>query len=130
MLRILRSKRAQSTAEYAIVIGLVIGLISAMQIYVKRSLQSRIRGGTDFLSSNSTVHDAYQLTGIAGDGTNRTGQYEPYYLTSDMTSTQQGKEIVDVTGNVFTKTIPSDTEKQIFKRPEGGVQTYEAPDAK
>jgi hypothetical protein len=58
------SKRAQSTAEYAIVIALVIGAAVAMQIYVKRGLQGGMRFATDKLK-------------------NRTGQYEPYYYQSE-----------------------------------------------
>ena len=66
--------KGQSTAEYAILIGLVIAAAVAMQIYVKRGLQAR-------------VHDASQVlvrqTSNAADGLAASGQYEPYYIRSD-----------------------------------------------
>ena len=71
MLR-LKNKKAQSTAEYVIVLGLVIGAVVAMQTYIKRGLQGKIRGAVD-----------YNDGGIAG-----TGQYEPYYLSSNFDTTQ------------------------------------------
>ena len=47
----LRKTRAQSTGEYAIVIGLVIAAAIAVQQYVQRSLQARVKGGMDALHS-------------------------------------------------------------------------------
>lgn len=66
MLRLMR--KGQSTAEYAIVIGLVVAAAVAMQVYVKRGIQSKIKD--------------------AVDGTLGAGQYEPYYLTTSNTSTR------------------------------------------
>lgn len=77
MLRLLRNKRAQNTAEYALLIAIVIGAFSAMQIYLRRGLMARIKAGTDNLPG--------MVLGSAGDGVsvNMLGtdeQYEPYYL--------------------------------------------------
>ncbi len=74
-------KRAQTTAEYAILIALVIGAVVAMQVYVKRGIQGRVKEVVDH-------------TGVGGDvaGENFTfsgGQYEPYYLESNATTNQQ-----------------------------------------
>jgi len=85
MLRLLRSKKAQNTAEYAILIALVIGVFSAMQIYVRRGLNARIKGGSDMLPR--TVLGQSQAAGDIFD-TNFLGdpadagytQYEPYYI--------------------------------------------------
>jgi len=71
MLRLTRSK-AQSTAEYAIVIGVVIAVAVGMQIYVKRGLQAKVKGVTDFNDSQA-VSD-----GILGT----TQQFEPDYTTT------------------------------------------------
>jgi len=57
-------KKGQNTAEYAIVIALVIGAAIAMQTYIKRALQ----GGT-----------AYVTDKLSG-GANK--QYEPHYMVS------------------------------------------------
>ena len=79
MLKIFRNKRAQNTAEYAILIALVIGGVVAMQTYAQRTLQGRIRDAA------VTFRDS---TGNFGN----TLQYEPYYTNttteSDRTSTK------------------------------------------
>jgi len=69
------NKKGQNTAEYAILIALIIAAAVGMQTYVKRGLQGR-------------VHEAVRNTGTPGDvgGTtlNFSGnQYEPYYTESD-----------------------------------------------
>lgn len=65
MFCLLRNKRAQNTAEYAILIALAVGVAIAMQTYLKRGMQ----GGIKFV-----VDKAGKQGG--------TGQYEPYYLES------------------------------------------------
>ena len=56
MLRLLR--KGQSTAEYAIVIGLVIAAAVAMQVYVKRGIQGKVKDLTDNIIG--TEQAAYQ----------------------------------------------------------------------
>lgn len=68
------SKRAQSTAEYAIVIALVIGAAIAMQVYVRRGLQGGLKFATDKLRRDD----------------NATEQYEPYYTQSETNTTRSG----------------------------------------
>ncbi|UCB56772.1 MAG: hypothetical protein JSV30_06160 [Candidatus Omnitrophota bacterium] len=69
------NKRGQSTGEYAIVIGLIVAAAIAMQTYVKRGMQGKIRKAVDNISE-------------ATRGT--TLQYEPYYSHSDFeTNTQE-----------------------------------------
>ncbi len=68
--KILKNKRAQNTAEYAILISLVVAGIIAMQTYAQRALQARVRDAAQF------------LTNVTSDLGN-TVQYEPYYLTTD-----------------------------------------------
>ena len=85
MLRQLR--KGQSTAEYAIVIGLVIAAALAMQVYVKRGLQAKVKGAVDF-NDTKAVSD-----GILGQTTS--GQFEPNYTTTDengMHATSGSKE--------------------------------------
>jgi len=77
MLRL--SRKGQSTAEYAIVIGLVIAAAVAMQVYVKRGIQGKMKDATDYNDSAATML--------------RTTQYEPnYQTTTDMTSTRIAEE--------------------------------------
>ena len=64
------NKKGQNTAEYALVIGLVVAAAMAMQTYVSRSLQS----GVKYTANKLVAEDQ---------------QYEPYYLRSHNTSTTQ-----------------------------------------
>ena len=82
-------RRGQNTAEYAIVIALVVGAAIAMQTFIKRSLQ----GGTAY------------VTDKLSDGK----QYEPHYLASRYATSTTGTgtdgsyadtETIDETGNV------------------------------
>ncbi len=41
------NRRAQSTVEYAILIAVVVGALLAMQIYMKRGVQGKLRSATD-----------------------------------------------------------------------------------
>lgn len=109
MLRLLRNRTAQNTMEYALVLGIVVAVFSAMQLYFKRGMQARVKEGIDNVSekvlSVSGVDTADQakvntLFGTAGD------QYEPYYLSqgsSNMTTTSsEGTEkgTISETGGV------------------------------
>ena len=69
--KLIKNKKAQNTAEYAILISLVVAGIIAMQTYAQRGLQARVRDGVQFMA---------QTTNINGYG--NTTQYEPYYLSS------------------------------------------------
>ncbi|MBI2495487.1 MAG: hypothetical protein HYY90_05020 [Candidatus Omnitrophica bacterium] len=63
----------QHLAEYAVVIGLVVAALMAMQLYVKRGLQARYR----------TLADGAMRTIDAPS------QYEPYYASSSSTTSQE-----------------------------------------
>ena len=67
MLRLLGKKRASATAEFAILIGVIVGAALAMQTYVKRAWQSNLKHYADELSYEGR-------------------QYEPYYLSSSFNS--------------------------------------------
>jgi hypothetical protein len=74
-----RLKKGQSTAEYAIVIGLVIAAVVGMQIYVKRGIQGKLKDAADYNDPAASM-----LT---------TRQYEPDYQTSqNMVSTRDASE--------------------------------------
>ena len=88
-----RIRKAQSTAEYAIVIGLVIAAIVAMQIYVKRGLQGKVKDAVDYKDSQDTV-------------TGTTAQYEPYYTQSSMSSSQSATDKEEVAkGGGVSRTV-------------------------
>lgn len=82
-------KKAQTTAEYAVLIALVVGAVVAMQVYVRRGLQGRIRDVVDDIDLGG------QLAGMAGTnvGTIFAGdQYEPYYMESAANTQQSANE--------------------------------------
>lgn len=60
-------KRAQSTLEYALLIGVIVAGLIAMQMYLKRGYQGKLRESTDQI----------------GD------QYSPDYTTSKTTITKE-----------------------------------------
>ena len=46
---LIRIKKAQSTLEYALIISVVVGALLAMQVYVKRGIQGRLKKAADDL---------------------------------------------------------------------------------
>ena len=79
----MRNRNGQSTAEYAIVLSIVIAAVIGMQIYVKRGLQAKVKGAID--------HLAVGVAGNAGGANGNIGtmaQYEPYYAESNYTVNQ------------------------------------------
>jgi Flp pilus assembly pilin Flp len=78
--KLIKNKKAQNTAEYAILISLVVAGIIAMQTYAQRALQARVRDASIFLVN---------ATGSIGNTT----QYEPYYLQSQYAVTRNEAQI-------------------------------------
>lgn len=93
------NKRAQSTAEYAILIAIVVGALIGMQVYVRRGLQGRIRDVVDSPAMISVTPTGQGLTNLdvsfSGD------QFEPYYIGTG--------EIRQTAGGSRGKTGSSDT---------------------
>lgn len=78
------NKRAQTTAEYAILIAIVIGAVVAMQVYMRRGMQGRIRNVVDHVGAGGQVgNSAFAFT---------SEQYEPYYTSSEASSGRQSSE--------------------------------------
>jgi uncharacterized protein (UPF0333 family) len=98
--RLLKSKRAQNTAEYAILISLVVAGIIAMQTYAQRALQARVRDAGQYLQQESSA-------------IGNTVQYEPYYLdTSYNVITSDTQKEVLAAGNKLTKTTDNTRTRQ------------------
>ena len=77
--KLVKNRKAQNTAEYALLIALVVAAIIAMQTYAQRALQARIRGGAQYLIGQT-------------NGMGNTAQYEPYYLSSSYNVDRQSDE--------------------------------------
>jgi Flp pilus assembly pilin Flp len=69
----LKNRKAQNTAEYALLIALVVAGVIAMQTYAQRALQARIHDASTYMTT--------QTGGANGIGNDV--QYEPYYLQSN-----------------------------------------------
>ncbi|MDD5080352.1 MAG: hypothetical protein PHH68_08565 [Candidatus Omnitrophica bacterium] len=68
------NRRGQNVVEYSILIALVVGAAIAMQTYVKRGMQGRVKDAVD--------HTGESLD-VAGSTLSFSGQqYEPYYQES------------------------------------------------
>ena len=76
MLRLL-NKKGQNTAEYAILIGVIVAAVIAMQVYVRRGMQARMKDAVDYSKTADT------------SGMFNTTQYEPYYMQDSTFQTEQ-----------------------------------------
>ena len=99
MLKYFRSEnrcRAQIFAEYAFVIVIIVVVISAMAVYVRRALQARIRDARNTMIQ--TVADHYN--GVA----NYTifSEYEPYYLQTRTEAANDSAEQTSLLGGGST----------------------------
>ncbi|MGD0336993.1 MAG: hypothetical protein ABSB18_07875 [Candidatus Omnitrophota bacterium] len=104
MLRLLRSKKAQNTMEYALLIAVVIGAFTAMQLYMRRSVNVRVKQGMD--NAVDAIKSQVNLTELTNATVlfpnNAAHQYEPYYYregSSNMsTASSEGTERATMTG--------------------------------
>lgn len=110
------NKKAQQTAEYAILIALVVGAVIAMQTYAQRTIQARIRGASQYLASGVSTY-----VPAVGQMLGTELQYEPYYLKSDYTVTRNEETIEseDATKSMGGITKAQDTSRL---RGSGGYQ--------
>ena len=113
--------KGQSSAEYAVILSLVVAAVIGMQVYVKRGLQARVKAGTDsFVSAGSdfsiTAPDG--STGINAVTFSALRQYEPYYQESQYTSYSENVEQEHMGGGQIAKEKVSD----ISVREAGGYQ--------
>lgn len=94
LIAINKHKKAQSTAEYVIVLALVVGAVVAMQTFVKRGLQGRLKDATNYTG------DAQSSAIFKGN------QYEPYYTSSNIEtySNSESTENVEASGGNVERT--------------------------
>lgn len=97
------NRRGQNVAEYSILIALVIAAAVAMQTYVKRGLQGRVKDAVDNRGATAD---------IGGTTLNfQTAQYEPYYASSnaDQTSEKSVSETTSADGQIARSGINEQT---------------------
>lgn len=105
-------RMGQTTAEYAILIGVVVGALVAMQIYVRRGTQVKLKVGVDEFTKAGTLDLPWVPAGAGGIPSGATdvklrsaqAQYEPYYAESSYTTSRTSNQIedTDLTSTVHT----------------------------
>lgn len=110
-----RKTRGQSFSEYALIFGLVVGAIVAVQTYVKRGLQAKI---ADVANAVSDAGVGVPLgPGVTlGD----TRQWEPGYMHSSYTSSQDTDLEETMSGGSISRTQTEGSQRS-------GSQTIDAP---
>jgi Flp pilus assembly pilin Flp len=103
--KLIKNKKAQNTAEYAILISLVVAGIIAMQTYAQRALQARVKDASAF------------MTAVNLEGLGNTDQYEPYYLSSEYNSTR-----TDAQARQLGQGLVARNQEARDTRAEGGFQ--------
>lgn len=112
MLKRLKKRiRGQSTAEYAVVIALVVAAVIAMQTYVKRGLQARMRDASIKL---------VEETNYLGNAI----QYEPYYLESNFGVSREQSSITQLNQELNGVGGPRMDTSANVRREAGGYQKY------
>ncbi len=86
--------RGQSTAEYAILIAIVIAGIVGMQGYGKRGLQARYKVASDRFTAGTA---GQAVGGVAIQHT--VDQYEPYYADQNVGTSQDRTQTEEFTAN-------------------------------
>lgn len=100
----LNLKRAQNTAEYAILIGTIVAAAIAMQVYVRRSVQARIKEAVDFPKKYVNEN-----SGDEGASFFENSQYEPYYSRTNIDTTENGRSREEMQqGGGVVRTVEGD----------------------
>jgi hypothetical protein len=86
MLKLLKNNRGQNTAvEYVVTFFLVVGILSAMSVYIRRTIQGRMRDAQLYMAK--TVAEAAP----AGNFT-VPYEYEPYYANAEVIRSHVGTQ--------------------------------------
>ena len=103
---LIKLKKSQSTAEYAILISVIVGAALAMQVYIKRSLQAKMHDAGIALTDVSAD--------ITGDGVvlGTMKQYEPYYAEQRLSNADRDTNLessaTTADGGVLSRTSEQD----------------------
>lgn len=109
MIKILKNKKAQAvTGEYVLVFFLAVAAMVAMTVYVKRAYQAQFRN-----ARMAMINIVNERTGAYYTG-NVFYEYEPYYLSTDATTTRRSDQREYQTGTalstgIYTKVLDSST---------------------
>lgn len=99
-------RRAQSTLEYAMVTACLVAALLAMQIYLKRSIQGRLRNAADELGEQySAITTTSNLTQTITNPIPVTTTGRPRFITvfNSATGRAETREIMEVQRNESTR---------------------------
>lgn len=92
------NKRAQSTLEYGVVIAVIVAALVAMQVYIKRGVQGRLRQASDDVgeqfSPGYTTGATYTTSNVASTETVLGGDKPTTQSTSNQAQTRSTNEQV------------------------------------
>lgn len=113
-----RGRLGQSTAEYALLFGVAITAIVAMQVYVKRGMNARFKDATD-----SATDAVWAKLGNGGAPPKEATQYEPYYTSSSYAVDQKADRVDHMeTGGIVKKTGIDESTKRTGSQTTGIAQ--------
>ena len=107
MITHLNQKRGQSTLEYAVLMIVIIAALIAIQTYIKRGVQGRLKsatddigdqfspGNTNVIISTKTSSQQNQRFGVDDNGDRLQGQSSTVILRPELTNTMAFTSIVN-----------------------------------
>ncbi len=106
----LKRSRGQSTLEYALIIAVVVGGLLAMQIYMKRGMEGRMRKSADdigkqFDAQSTYVHHETTKKGTSVEVTDQTGKTAVYSDSSAVGGAGSTAETTDFKGTETVGTL-------------------------
>jgi len=99
MFSLYKHKRGQSTLEYAVIIAVVVGALLAIQVYVKRGVQGRLKQAADdigeqFSPGASTYNYTTIVTSRSNENVIPSNNLSITNTTSALTQNKTGTEYV------------------------------------
>lgn len=108
MFKNFNKKKGQSTLEYAVLIVIIIAALLAMNQYIKRGLQGRLKSATDDIgdqfSPGNTNYSKVTTTGARETqafGINGIGIQETRLLNQEATTVNESSNIMNVTSEYY-----------------------------
>jgi uncharacterized protein (UPF0333 family) len=112
-------RKGQNTAEYAIVIALVVAAAVAMQTYVKRGMQGRVYDATNRFYDNIAQSPNWaDISTVTADAL-ETKQFEPKELSSKST-----QEVMDGTKEKLNMAIGGNVTRDSVVKTQQGKGDY------
>ena len=112
MRSLLNDKRGFNSVDVAVTIGVVGLMVVAMAPIVRRAGQAKVKAAVDALGA---VQGSGDLVGMK-----KMTQYEPYYASSDMTTTRNDKYTEKYDKGAYTKTGNVSDATRTGSQTEGG----------